>query len=107
MQSVMIDGIQLNNTMTQEQFIYWIQGFFEINGSNEVTPRQIQIIKDHLKLVFEKKTPDYTGIRFDPIPAGTTIPWTCDQWINKYPQDDNYKVTCSAGTVTNNVPFIC
>lgn len=43
--------------MTSEQFAYWLQGFVELNGS-EPTPEQWQSIKDHLKTVFVKVTPE-------------------------------------------------
>ena len=49
--------------MTPEQFCYWLQGFFEIEyASNNpekvtLTSRQVETIKDHLKLVFNKQTP--------------------------------------------------
>ncbi len=39
--------------MRSDQFVYWLQGFFELNRKDEaLTPEQIQIIKNHLKLVF-------------------------------------------------------
>lgn len=46
--------------MTPEQFVYWLQGFIEIDDAEElnISPRQAQIIKDHLKEVFTKKTPN-------------------------------------------------
>lgn len=43
--------------MTSEQFAFWLQGFVELNGS-EPTAEQWQSIKDHLKTVFVKVTPD-------------------------------------------------
>ncbi|WP_370601179.1 hypothetical protein [Pseudomonas nitroreducens] len=43
--------------MNSEQFAYWLQGFVELNGS-EPTKEQWQSIKDHLKTVFMKVTPD-------------------------------------------------
>lgn len=46
--------------MTPEQFVYWLQGYFELSEAKELTPEQVQIVKDHLKLVFDKKTPDRT-----------------------------------------------
>jgi len=79
--------------MTPENFVYWLQGYFEINdaagtGVNSLASGkirflnndQIQIIKDHLKLVLEKKTPTWipssnswteflphtTGVQIDP-----------------------------------------
>ena len=38
--------------MTSKDFAYWLQGFFEIAEETEITPRQVEIIKNHLKLVF-------------------------------------------------------
>lgn len=43
--------------MNSEQFAYWLQGFVELNGS-EPTAEQWQSIKDHLKTVFVKVTPE-------------------------------------------------
>ena len=44
--------------MTPENFTYWIQGFFEISDAKKLDETQVQIIKDHLDLVFNKVTPD-------------------------------------------------
>lgn len=44
--------------MTPEQFTYWLQGFMEMADPKELNETQTQQIKDHLKLVFDKKTPD-------------------------------------------------
>jgi hypothetical protein len=38
--------------MKAAEFCYWIQGFFELSESEQLTPRQVEIIKNHLKLVF-------------------------------------------------------
>lgn len=46
--------------MSPENFTYWLQGYFEIaqtEGWQGLTEKQARIIKDHLKLVFEKRTP--------------------------------------------------
>jgi hypothetical protein len=40
------------------QFCYWLQGFAEV-GSLPPNSQQWEIIKDHLQLVFDKKTPEY------------------------------------------------
>ena len=45
--------------MTQENFVYWLNGFLEISDAKKLNEKQVQIIKDHLALVFEKVTPDY------------------------------------------------
>ncbi|HCF2195013.1 TPA: hypothetical protein NIC60_004031 [Pseudomonas aeruginosa] len=44
--------------MTPEQFTYWLQGFVELNGALPNETQWLQI-KDHLKLVFEKRTPSH------------------------------------------------
>ena len=58
--------------MTPEQFTYWLQGFVEINENpNEakgITREQWKVIKDHLKTVFHKITPDYTITSTQTIP---------------------------------------
>ncbi len=44
-------GLQIT-TMTSRDFAYWLQGFFEISGSESITEEQTSVIKNHLKLVF-------------------------------------------------------
>jgi hypothetical protein len=38
--------------MTSRDFVYWLQGFFEISNPETITPEQIETIKKHLALVF-------------------------------------------------------
>ena len=40
--------------MTAEQFVFWLQGFFEISDdkATKLNEKQIKIIKNHLGLVF-------------------------------------------------------
>lgn len=44
--------------MEATDFCYWLQGFFELSEGKKLTPKQVEIIKDHLQLVFNKVTPD-------------------------------------------------
>lgn len=45
--------------MNADEFCRWLQGFFELTDDDQtLSQRQINIVKDHLALVFEKKTPD-------------------------------------------------
>lgn len=44
--------------MNPEAFTYWLKGYFEISDSNHLTSNQVQIIRDHLDLVFAKVTPE-------------------------------------------------
>jgi hypothetical protein len=45
------------NNMTSDQFLYWLQGFMEVANPKTLNESQVQIIRDHLNLVFDKKTP--------------------------------------------------
>lgn len=38
--------------MKSESFVYWLQGFFEISEATTLNEKQIQIIKNHLNMVF-------------------------------------------------------
>lgn len=56
--------------MTPENFVYWLQGVLEIGDVKKLNKEQVNIIKDHIKLVLNKVTPDRkTGVY-------TAYPWT-------------------------------
>lgn len=52
--------------MTPEQFVYWLQGFVEMNPNAMLTGTQWTILKDHLKLVMNKQTPN-RGVQIGPL----------------------------------------
>lgn len=62
--------------MAPQEFCYWLQGFFElkktIDHCDGATPETMQMIEDHLKLVFDKVTPDISLDRVVKIPADTS-----------------------------------
>lgn len=39
--------------MTSRDFCYWLQGFFEVSNTKEITPEQLIVIKNHLNMVFK------------------------------------------------------
>jgi hypothetical protein len=43
--------------MTPEQFCFWLHGFFELTGQDELTAPQARMVREHLDLVFTKVTP--------------------------------------------------
>ena len=65
--------------MKAEQFCFWLQGYFEIGENTEgLNTRQVQIIRNHLNMVFQydidPKMPDPTGVlgamhegKYDPL----------------------------------------
>jgi len=59
--------------MTAEQFTYWLQGFMEVANPSTLDERQTQIIKDHLALVLDKKTPDWNISQYTPTFPGNTM----------------------------------
>lgn len=74
--------------MTEREFCYWLQGFVEMNPNAMVTHTQWEIIKDHLKLVFKKETPDrpapFPG--YPPVPADRVLTQTTpDEWTPPKP----------------------
>ena len=38
--------------MTTRDYVYWLQGFFEISKAEELNKEQVLMIKNHLNLVF-------------------------------------------------------
>ncbi len=43
--------------MNTQDFCYWLQGYFELSGTDEGLPKeQVEVIKEHLQLVFKKQT---------------------------------------------------
>jgi hypothetical protein len=60
--------------MSPENFAYWLQGYFEISGANELNAKQTQQVKDHLQLVFKKETPDANKFGFNFAPGNENLP---------------------------------
>ncbi len=48
--------------MNAENFVYWLQGFLEVSGAEELNNHQLRIVRDHIKLVLDKRTPEYNKI---------------------------------------------
>jgi len=55
--------------MTPEQFVYWLQGFNEIRDKEAVglSENEWEIIREHLKTVFHKVTPERDRIKLPDI----------------------------------------
>jgi hypothetical protein len=64
--------------MLARDFCYWLQGHFEISGSTSLTDTQIQVIKNHLKMVqiHEEYLKNNLKVNNKPVYDGTTIPFT-------------------------------
>lgn len=52
--------------MTPENFVYWLQGFIELDETESVegfSVRQRRLIENHLKLVLENKSDSYDDLK--------------------------------------------
>jgi hypothetical protein len=45
------------NNMEERDFVYWLNGFFELSGATTLNEQQVKVIKEHLALVMTKVTP--------------------------------------------------
>ena len=88
--------------MTPEQFAYWLQGFMEMADPKELNKTQTQQIKDHLKLVFDKKTPEVSLPMIQREEPFRITPYTitCDD--NNNLPDLMTTPVCSGTTITTN-----
>ena len=104
--------MEAKNNMTAEQFVYWLQGYMELSDSKLMSSRQVEVVKDHLALVFNKVTPDRQLLneastiqdplvwKSNPLP-GTYIS-TPDF---PYQPDSNQQLCSSVGPYTDNTVF--
>lgn len=78
--------------MTEREFCYWLQGYFEIDDNDnvrtcngELTRNQVQCIKDHLALVFNKQTQSRKLSSFEELcqkedPGHVIFNWDSSIW---------------------------
>lgn len=77
--------------MTPEQFVYWLQGYLEVQNPHTIDNSKIQVIKDHIALVLTKVTPNRSTVDVNPIINPVVYPY-----IPYEPDYYNpYVVTCT------------
>lgn len=62
--------------MTEKEFVYWLRDFFKIHSPQTLSAKQTKIISDHLKLVFNKVTPESNSVKqyqLSPVPPFITM----------------------------------
>lgn len=47
--------------MNAEQFVYWLNGYLELSGAQEMSAAQLKCVREHLALVLHKVTPPTTA----------------------------------------------
>ena len=86
--------------MNAKDFAFWLQGFVEMNPNAMPTLTQWQTIKDHLKLVFDKRTPNnfitLEGLHGIPVkvPSHKRIEKLTELFGDPHPEHLRTTVTC-------------
>lgn len=90
--------------MSPENFCYWLQGALEL-GEDEFNHDQVQIIKDHLNLVFQKETPDRTTDKLlDLFKQGQQFP---KQGVGDQIRTFPFPTTTTPAPVTGPIAITC
>lgn len=72
--------------MNSRDFCYWLQGYFELTGSSSIEGEKIQIVKNHLAMVFhheidpsfgDKKKQEELGSLHGTYPGGAPLLARC------------------------------
>ena len=79
--------------MNYEQFAIWLHGFLEISNAETIDKNQTQIIKDHLALLFDKKTTDRSKNKDADVFENYHPPYV-PMPTPTYPRFNPYKITC-------------
>ena len=74
--------------MNYEQFAIWLHGFLEISNAETINKEQTQIIKDHLALLFEKKTSDRSKKKEEDTLEH--LKKLAEEWEERQPKDTEY-----------------
>ena len=76
-----INNNVINDKMTPEQFVYWLQGWLEISDPKTIGEKETKMIKQHLDYVFSKGhvtssiiTTGSPGITIQGQAGGFTVP---------------------------------
>ena len=98
--------------MTEKDFMYWLQGFFELSGATSLNEDQVKVLKEHVALVMKKVTPSQMPlINFPVLPNLPYVPPTLvpptvvgDRINMPLPKFDNYEIICSTAEPIKDIP---
>ena len=68
--------------MNAEQFVYWLNGYLELSGAQEMSSEQLKCIREHIALVMRKVTPpleDPNPGHFGGVRCGVCQNWTSNE----------------------------
>jgi len=91
-------------------FIYWLNGFFELSGATTLNEQQVKVLKEHMALVMKKVTPSTVQPPFPvTIPNIPNIPYvppttTGDKINIPIPKIGGYEIICSTAEPVKDIP---
>ena len=88
--------------MNEHDFVFWLNGFFELSGATSLNEEQVKVIKEHIALVLHKVTPSTVGT--DTPPQQPRGPYTFPVYPDpSVPWYKPWEITCVAGDA--NIPL--
>jgi len=67
--------------MNAEQFVYWLNGYLELSGAQEMSAAQLKCVREHLALVLHKVTPPLENPKPTYFGGGTKC-GVCQNWCS-------------------------
>ena len=59
--------------MNEREFCFWLQGQFELNPENALSPEQVEVIRAHLDGVFAHEVKVYVPMKTPNEPSETAL----------------------------------
>ena len=83
-------------------FVFWLQGYLELSGATTLNEQQVRVIKEHLALVLDKKTPVHyePPILYTPSILGGVKCGVCNKICS---EEGGICKKCQLGTTTSKV----
>ena len=67
--------------MNAEQFVYWLNGYLELSGAQELNAAQVKSVREHLALVLHKVTPPLENLKPTYFGGGVKC-GVCQNWCS-------------------------
>lgn len=94
--------------MTPENFCFWLQGYFEIDGTEEgLNKTQAEVIREHLQLVFNKVTTQKPNSQIEELYRKGMQPGIMHQGVYTIKSQDpsEYTTTCHSAAPSHDAVY--
>jgi hypothetical protein len=86
--------------MNAEQFVYWLNGYLELSGAQELNAAQVKSVREHLALVLHKVTPPLENPKPTYFGGGVKCE-VCQNWCSN---EGGVCNRCKLSTTTSGAP---